>query len=841
MSETANASSPTSSSSSPSNASASPYSPSTSSARHPPRRRVCRTCGQFHVSNEPHLYDYIDDVDEDVSCHICLQPLVTPVDTPCGHTFCKPCLLTYLRVQPLCPVDRRPLTHQLCTPSSLVLRKLLEKLIVRCPNTNTCEVTLQRGDLEDHLKYRCPGNWVCCPHAAAGCDMRGPQKSVTAHALLCHHKDSGREKSAIVEGEVSHVEISRSQITLGITIVGGADTPLRCVVVQEVFPDGLIAQDGRLQSGDQIIEVDGVDMTAATHAHVCQELRKFTQPTLKLGVYRERIQAYPSVSSSAAAPAAINTSSNTSLNSTSAETCQVVTLWRESGRQLGIKLGGRHNQPGIFILEILHGSVAAIDGRLKPHDRILAINGHDVRYARLDVASRLIQRSGTTSISLVISGHSSGGNYDHLFQQPYSSVDVSHSRTKSAPEPTHDRLDMSTKEFNKSNDDMSECYNSYTLPEDGSRSCESLSNQPDNLGSNTNGSALGHLRYRRDNSSVGSIGGVDSQAHQSLNSLGSISLPLDKSVCSISGNNAGSQFDAPSLDNLSVPALPPRSRLPLGRTPSNDPLVPDASQTEDLVDSPRSQQDVIDGSAASRLKGRRSKESSDLTDLACGFRRALKLDGAQLQQKTVTISKASNESLGMRIGGGVASNEGDTPIYIANINTHGPVGKTNNVKKGDVLLSVNGQSLLGLTHGQAVALLKATAELAGVTLSLLDGPETSNSSSSNFVPSWLYWQKLPRPLQISRSVVLQRSPGSSLGFSIVGGSDPNRGSEPIHVLLVVASSPAAVDGKLRCGDRILAVDNYSLESVSHATAVGLLKQAGQRVHLEVVSWLGTEL
>ena len=34
------------------------------------------------------------------------------------------------------------------------LVRLLEKLIVRCPNTAQCEVTLQRGDLEDHLKYR---------------------------------------------------------------------------------------------------------------------------------------------------------------------------------------------------------------------------------------------------------------------------------------------------------------------------------------------------------------------------------------------------------------------------------------------------------------------------------------------------------------------------------------------------------------------------------------------------------------------------------------------------------------------------------------------------------------
>ena len=38
--------------------------------------------------------------------------------------------------------------------------------------------------------------------------------------------------------------------------------------MQEVFPDGLVAGDGRLQPGDQIIEINGVDMTCATHTQV---------------------------------------------------------------------------------------------------------------------------------------------------------------------------------------------------------------------------------------------------------------------------------------------------------------------------------------------------------------------------------------------------------------------------------------------------------------------------------------------------------------------------------------------------------------------------------------------
>jgi hypothetical protein len=56
-------------------------------------------------------------------------------------------------------------------------------------------------------------------------------------------------------------------------------------------------------------------------------------------------------------------------------------------------------------------------------------------------------------------------------------------------------------------------------------------------------------------------------------------------------------------------------------------------------------------------------------------------------------------------------------------------------QKGDLLLSVDGTSLCGLTHSQAVATLKATINLDQVVLGVMDGPETS-FGASNFVPSW---------------------------------------------------------------------------------------------------------
>ena len=64
------------------------------------------------------------------------------------------------------------------------------------------------------------------------------------------------------------------------------------------------------------------------------------------------------------------------------------------------------------------------------------------------------------------------------------------------------------------------------------------------------------------------------------------------------------------------------------------------------------------------------------------LKRALRLEGPQLTQRTTAIKKNVRESLGMRIGGGIGSNEGDTPIYVANIHPHGCIGKSKQLKVG---------------------------------------------------------------------------------------------------------------------------------------------------------------
>ena len=66
---------------------------------------------------------------------------------------------------------------------------------------------------------------------------------------------------SLPEGEITAIEVHRANpyVELGISIVGGNETPLINIVIQEVYRDGVIARDGRLLAGDQILQVSGHD------------------------------------------------------------------------------------------------------------------------------------------------------------------------------------------------------------------------------------------------------------------------------------------------------------------------------------------------------------------------------------------------------------------------------------------------------------------------------------------------------------------------------------------------------------------------------------------------------
>uniref|UniRef100_A0A3B4XNZ8 PDZ domain-containing protein n=1 Tax=Seriola lalandi dorsalis TaxID=1841481 RepID=A0A3B4XNZ8_SERLL len=69
-------------------------------------------------------------------------------------------------------------------------------------------------------------------------------------------------------------------------------------------------------------------------------------------------------------------------------------------------------------------------------------------------------------------------------------------------------------------------------------------------------------------------------------------------------------------------------------------------------------------------------------------------------------SQGVSDSLGVSIAGGKGSPLGDIPIFIAMIQANGVAAKTHRLKVGDRIVSINGQSLEGLSHSEVVTMLK---------------------------------------------------------------------------------------------------------------------------------------
>ncbi|NXA07564.1 LNX2 protein, partial [Sapayoa aenigma] len=378
---------------------------------------LCWECGQSHLLLDNHLYNFQDEVDDELICHICLQPLLQPMDTPCGHTYCFRCLENFLQEYSFCPMDRKKLCLQHCHKSSLLVRNLLDKLLVLCPFQEECQQAMQRCELEAHLHNRCPGfkkykselqrkkNPISKgkedppakgeTHTPKDAEVPSGGSSLVAESSGAAVVSLGTAEPGLVnpafeeteEGEfgtkvtslvaeTTTIEIHREdpEEELGMRIVGGKDTPLGNIVVQEVLRDSVVAADGRIAPGDHILEVNGVNISSVTHCQAVSFLRH-PGPVLHLMVLQEK------GFSSKTAPQ----------DSTGREVIHVTLVKRDRSEPLGIKLIRKTDEAGIFILDLLEGGLAAKNGKLSRNDRVLSINGQDLRQGTPEAAAQIIQ------------------------------------------------------------------------------------------------------------------------------------------------------------------------------------------------------------------------------------------------------------------------------------------------------------------------------------------------------------------------------------------------------------------------------------------------------------------
>lgn len=76
----------------------------------------------------------------------------------------------------------------------------------------------------------------------------------------------------------------------------------------------------------------------------------------------------------------------------------------------------------------------------------------------------------------------------------------------------------------------------------------------------------------------------------------------------------------------------------------------------------------------------------------------------------ISLKKSPNESLGIIVAGGMTGVRGDLPVFVQDIQPMGILGKDKRLQRGDLLIQVNGAELTGLSHSQAISVLKDTAQ-----------------------------------------------------------------------------------------------------------------------------------
>lgn len=143
-------------------------------------------------------------------------------------------------------------------------------------------------------------------------------------------------------------------------------------------------------------QVNDVSLASVPHAWAIGVLR---QPSLiRLTVMQEkgfkprdpRPDHHPSSTSSASQPPHGPHGSVTS-NHNPGTVLQVTLMKSQRSEPLGIKLIRKSDESGVFILDLLSGGLAAKDGKLRNNDKVLAINGHDLRHGTPESAAQIIQ------------------------------------------------------------------------------------------------------------------------------------------------------------------------------------------------------------------------------------------------------------------------------------------------------------------------------------------------------------------------------------------------------------------------------------------------------------------
>uniref|UniRef100_A0A7N8WRI7 PATJ crumbs cell polarity complex component n=1 Tax=Mastacembelus armatus TaxID=205130 RepID=A0A7N8WRI7_9TELE len=446
-------------------------------------------------------------------------------------------------------------------------------------------------------------------------ERRPPSSTDTLHRGSSSSSDPSC--CAVVPGQETVLEICKGRSGLGLSIVGGRDTQLDAIIIHEVYEEGAAARDGRLWAGDQILEVNGVDLRGASHEEAITALRQ-TPAKVRLTVLRDEAQ--------------YRDEDNLDVFK--------VELQKKSGRGLGLSIVGKRSGSGVFISEVVRGGAAELDGRLMQGDQILSVNGEDTRHASQEAVAAILKCvRGPVLLEL---GRLKAASWISSRRNSLGSQSLKHFLSL-----------CSLFSF------VCVCAGI----DSGVRTVEIMRGVRDSLGvsiAGGKGSPLGDIPIFI---AMIQANGVAAKTHR---------LKVGDRIVSINGQ---------CVDGLSHTEVVTMLKNSYGNISLQ----------------------VVADTNISAIATQVESLSSSSTVSANTDTHTAESEGPR--PRSISLEKGS-EGLGFSIVGGFGSPHGDLPIYVKTVFSKGAAAVDGRLKRGDQILSVNGESLQGATHEQAVAILK---------------------------------------------------------------------------------------------------------------------------------------
>uniref|UniRef100_A0A8C5NF30 Multiple PDZ domain crumbs cell polarity complex component n=1 Tax=Gouania willdenowi TaxID=441366 RepID=A0A8C5NF30_GOUWI len=665
--------------------------------------------------------------------------------------------------------------------------------------------------------------------------------------------------------------------SLGISIVGGRGMGsrlnngevMRGIFIKHILEDSPAGQNGTLKTGDRIVEVDGVDLRDASHEEAVEAIRRAGNPVSFLVqsiIHRPRVSPYNSCKLTASCYKKVTVSvpcfslcphkipdesaEDEERNEEGEEEAEdeYGYSWKniiqrygslpgvlhmielEKGKTgLGLSLAGNRDRScmSVFVVGIDPDGAAGRDRRMVVGDELLEINGQVLHGHSHQNASSII-KSSPSKVKIIFV------RYDFIGHQPLSET-VSPSRSCSPSTVASDPATCPIIPGCETTIDISKGSTGLGLSIVGG--CDTLL-----------GGIIIHEVYEEGAASkdgrlwagdqILEVNEIDLRAATHDEAINVLRQTPQKVRLTVYRDEA--QFKEEDLWDSFTVELHKRPGQGLGlsivgRRNDTGVFVSDIVKGG-LVDTGGQ---LMQGDQILSVNGDdvRSATQESVAAFLCACVYALTALEHQ-DTRTIEFTKGPNDSLGISIAGGVGSPLGDIPIFIAMMNPVGLAAQTQKLKIGDRIVRICGTSAEGMSHSQAVALLKnatGTIQLQVVAGgdTTVTGPSQEQASASGALTASSIFQDELGPPQY-KSITLERGP-DGLGFSIVGGYGSPHGDLPIYVKTVFGKGAAAEDGRLKRGDQIMAVNGQTLEGVTHEEAVGILKRTKGTVTLTVLS------